>query len=176
MKMRLKLLAAVLSILICTTIFLACSQQDEAPSVQSGKNAVIPIDVAEVEELVKTRGCPLMLVVMAAWCAPCRAELPTLQRMHEKYKDRGLQIVGISLDIGGPSAMQPLVDQMNVTFPVYWGGEKVGTHYQISGIPLTYLIRNGQVVDALLGQRDEAFIEEKIVTLLDACEKEGAKS
>ena len=117
-----------------------------------------------------------MLVVMASWCAPCRAELPALQRMHEKYKDRGLQIVGISLDIGGPSAMQPLVDQMNVSFPVYWGGEKVGAHYQISGIPLTYLIRNGQVVESVLGKRDEAFIEEKIVTLLESCEKEGAKS
>jgi len=170
-----RMTAYAVAALMCMTMLVGCSQ-DEAADPQSSvkKNTVLPIDVAGIEELMKIRKCPLMLVAMAAWCAPCREELPVLQKMHEKYKDRGLRIVGISLDIGGPSAMQPLVDQMGLEFPVYWGGEEVTVQYRISGIPLTYFVKSGKVVEVVLGQRDEAFIEEKIVSLLDACEKEGA--
>ncbi len=162
-------------ILLCVAISSGCSQDEPSPP-QDAKNTIVPIDVAGIETLIQERGCPVMLVAMAAWCAPCRAELPVLQEMYEKYKDRGLKIIGISLDMGGPSAMQPLVDQMGLKFPVYWGGEKVAKHYRISAIPLSYLIKNGAVVESILGRRDKAFIEGKIVALLDECEKERANN
>jgi len=154
-------------VLMC--MFFGCSQDETPPP--SKKNLVLSIDVAGIEELMQIRGCPLMLVAMASWCGPCREELPILQRMYEKYKDKGLRIIGISLDIGGPSAMQPLVDQMGLDFPVYWGGEKVAVEYRISAIPLTYIVKNGEIVEKILGGRGEAFIEDKIVSLLGECEK-----
>lgn len=163
------MIAGITIALMCMTILLGCSQDEASSPIK--KNLVVPIDVAGIEELMQIRGCPLMLVAMASWCAPCRAELPILQKMHEKYKDRGLRIVGISLDVGGPSAMQPLVDQMGLDFPVYWGGEKVTTKYRISAIPLTYIVTKGKIVEKILGQRGEDFIEGKIVSLLDECEK-----
>ena len=43
---------------------------DEA-TVPDKKNTVVPIDVAGIEALIKTRDCPRMLVVMAAWCFRC---------------------------------------------------------------------------------------------------------
>ncbi len=170
------LASCILIVLISITMLFGCSggsNDEAAPTGDAKKNLVVPIDVAGIEELMKLRGCPVMLVAMASWCAPCREELPTLQKMHERYKDRGLRIIGISLDVGGPSAMQPLVDQMGLDFPVYWGGEKVTMEYRISGIPLTYLIKNGEVVEKILGQRDESFIEKKILSLIEACEKPG---
>lgn len=154
-------------VLIC--MLTGCSQ-DEAPP-PSEKNLVVPIDVAGIEALLNTRDCPVMLVAMASWCAPCRAELPILQKMYEKYKDKGLRIIGISLDIGGPSAMQPLVDQMGLGFPVYWGGEAVTAKYSISAIPLTYVVKKGKIVEKILGQRSEDFIEGKIVSLLGECKE-----
>jgi thiol-disulfide isomerase/thioredoxin len=167
--MNKKLSAVIMLVLMCVIVFCGCSQE-EPPPPPTERNLVVPIDVDGVEELLQIRGCPLMIVAMAAWCAPCRNELPILQKMYEKYRDRGLRIVGISLDIGGPAAMQPLVDQMELEFPIYWGGEKVTVQYRISGIPLTYFVQNGEVVEVVLGGRDEAFIEEKIVSLLDTCE------
>ena len=170
-----KKLMIVMVILLCVAISSGCSQDEPSPR-QDAKNTIVPIDVAGIETLIQERGCPVMLVAMAAWCAPCRAELPVLQEMYEKYKDRGLKIIGVSLDMGGPSAMQPLVDQMGLKFPVYWGGEKVAKHYRISAIPLSYLIKNGAVVESILGRRDKAFIEGKIVALLNECEKERANN
>lgn len=163
---------AVAALMCMTMIVAGCSREEAAgPETSAKKNTVIPIDVAGIEELIKIRNCPLMLVAMASWCGPCREELPILQKMHEKYKDRGLRIVGISLDIGGPSAMQPLVDELGLDFPIYWGGEEVTVQYRISAIPLTYIIKNGKVVERIVGGRGEQFIEDKIVSLLGECEK-----
>ena len=160
----------IASITIYLIFMLTACSQGEATN-DGKKNTVLPIDVAGIEELMSMRDCPVMLVAMAAWCGPCREELPILQRMHEKYKDRGLRIIGISLDIGGPSAMQPLVDQIGLDFPIYWGGEEVTVKYRISAIPLTYIVKNGKIVEKILGGRGEEFIEEKIVSLLGECEK-----
>jgi len=167
-----RITVGIVVILMCMTTLVGCSQ-DEITRLDNPnkKNTVLSIDVAGIEELIKIRDCPLLLVAMASWCAPCRAELPILQRMHEKYKGKGLKIVGISLDIGGPSAMQPLVDQMGLDFPVYWGGEAVTVKYRISAIPLTYIVKKGEIVEKIVGGRGEEFIEGKIVSLLDECEK-----
>ncbi|MBW2558794.1 MAG: TlpA family protein disulfide reductase [Deltaproteobacteria bacterium] len=164
-----RMTVGVVVALLCMTMIVGCSQDESPPP--SGKNLVVPIDVNGIEALIKTQDCPVMLVAMASWCAPCRAELPILQKMYEKYKDEGLRIIGISLDVGGPSAMQPLVDQMGLGFPVYWGGEKVTAKYSISAIPLTYVVKKGKIVEKILGQRSENFIEGKIVSLLGKCKE-----
>lgn len=166
--MRKRVIAAIASLLM---LMLAGCSQGESTNEGNTKNMVVPIDVAGIEELMKIRDCPLLLVAMASWCSPCREELPVLQRMYEKYKDKGLRIVGISLDIGGPSAMQPLVDELGLEFPIYWGGEEVTAAYRISAIPLTYIVKNGEVVEQILGGRDEQFIESKIISLLGECEE-----
>ncbi len=169
-----RITVGVVVALMCMAMLVGCSQEEATGPKATGpdkKNIVLPIDIAGIEALIKTPDCPVMLVAMASWCAPCRAELPILQKMHERYKDRGLRIVGISLDIGGPSAMQPLVDQMGLEFPIYWGGEKVTAEYRISAIPLTYIVKNGEIVEKILGGHDEVFIENKITSLLGECEK-----
>jgi len=43
--------------------------------------------------------------------------------------------------------------------------------YRISAIPLTYIVKNGEIVEKILGQRGEDFIEEKIISLLVECDK-----
>ena len=70
-------------ILLCVAMSSGCSQDEPSPP-QDAKNTIVPIDVAGIETLIQERGCPVMLVAMAAWCAPCRAELPVLQEMYEK--------------------------------------------------------------------------------------------
>jgi thiol-disulfide isomerase/thioredoxin len=136
---------------------------------ETGKNTVIPIDPKGLEAIIKNRDCPLLIVAMASWCAPCRAELPTLQKLHETYGAKGLKIIGVSLDVGGPSAIQPLVDKMNLTFPIYWGGEKVTTAFGISGIPLIMVAKNGKIIENILGRRPEKVLINKVVSLLGEC-------
>jgi hypothetical protein len=62
--------------------------------------------------------------------------------------------------------MQPLIDSLRVSFPVYWLGEAGARSYNITGIPLLWIVKNGEVREKILGSRSESFLEKKIVELI----------
>lgn len=93
---------------------------------------------AETVSLQNLRGKPVLLNSWATWCAECRTELPAIQRLAETYRDRGLQVVGVNVDEGGPIAFAA---QRGLTFPMVHDEH---TRYQAAfravGVPQTELI------------------------------------
>ena len=108
----------------------------------------------------------MAVVFMAAWCAPCIDELPTLNQLHKKYVNQGLQIIGISIDLDGPEAMQPVVSALKIDFPVYWYGEKAVEKFSLFAIPMMFLVKEGQIVERIHGRRPDSYLDEKFRTLL----------
>lgn len=135
----------------------------------AGTNRIVPIDHAGLQKILTNTDCPVMVVAMAAWCRPCRAELPTLVSLYQQYRPKGLNMIGLSLDAGGPAAMQPIVDQMEVPFPVYWGGDRMAFQYRISAIPLIMIVSKGEITEKILGQRPRAFLEQKVNSVISMC-------
>jgi thiol-disulfide isomerase/thioredoxin len=137
-------------------------------SGQAGSSSKIePIDEASLSKLITADDNYLVLSFMAAWCGPCIDELPALNRLYKKYKDRGLQIIGISIDFAGPAAMQPVLEKLKVDFPVYWCGEKAINKFKLDAIPMLLFIRNGEMVARLNGRRPEKFLDQKIREYLE---------
>ena len=128
-------------------------------------NKIKKIDIEEIGEVIGNRG-RYLLVFMAAWCAPCVKELPDINGLYEKYRERGLKMVGISIDLDGPLAMQPIVDRLKIKFPVYWLGEAAIDAYRIRGVPYLIFINNGEIVERLLGQRSKAYLDKKFEAFL----------
>ncbi|MFL5321688.1 MAG: TlpA disulfide reductase family protein [Myxococcaceae bacterium] len=62
----------------------------------------------------------LLLSFMASFCGPCKKEMPYLESLHEKYKDKGLRIVMVSIDteVEGQKKIDELIAMNKVTFPV----------------------------------------------------------
>jgi len=139
-----------------------------SPAPANSQNKVIPIDSSGIKELMNSKDCPLLIVATAAWCAPCREELPVLNKMYLKYKDQGLKLVAISLDLAA-SDMQRIVNKIDIKFPVYWGGDKMAFEYSIFGVPTILVMKDGQVNERVIGKRSEKFIEEKISRLVESC-------
>jgi thiol-disulfide isomerase/thioredoxin len=127
-----------------------------------GRIVVEKMDTAGLDRLLRDPDNHRMVVAMAAWCGPCRKELPTLIKLFDRYKDQGLKMVGISLDDSGPEAMQPILDKLHVNFPVYWVGVDVAKAYEIYAIPMIFFVKNGQVVEKLPGQRSHDYLDRKI--------------
>jgi thiol-disulfide isomerase/thioredoxin len=128
------------------------------------------IDSAGIDKLIKdSKGA--VIVAMAAWCLPCREELPRLVKLNDKYKSQGLRMIGISLDLDGPSAIQPVLEKARVDFPVYWAGEEAMKDLKIRAIPLFLFIKDGAIVEKVLGARHKTFLEKKIHDLLELKEK-----
>jgi thiol-disulfide isomerase/thioredoxin len=128
---------------------------------------VTKMSIDEFENIMTDKACRCMIVAMAAWCRPCRKELPVLNRLYMKYKNQGLSLIGVSVDPGGPKAIQPVITKAGVTFPVYWVGDDAVRRYKIFGIPMIFLIKNGEIVDKIPGERPEAYLEKKIEALLN---------
>jgi peroxiredoxin/TolA-binding protein len=99
--------------------------------------------------LDRFKGKVVLLDFWATWCAPCKAEMPNLRRLHKKYKDKGFEIVGISLD-QSRQAFDRYVAQNNIEWPQHFDGRgyynEVAMKYKIRAIPATFLIdREGKL-------------------------------
>ena len=115
-----------------------------------------------LDELINARNNKVVLTFMAAWCGPCIDELPVLNKLYHKYKAQGLKLVGISIDLNGPQAMQPIIDKLKVGFPVYWYGESAVQKFSIFAIPMIFLVKDGRIVEKLPGRRPGKELDKKI--------------
>jgi thiol-disulfide isomerase/thioredoxin len=120
------------------------------------------ISESALDELVNAGNNKVVLTFMAAWCGPCIDELPVLNKLYQKYKNQGLKLVGISIDLNGPQAMQPIIDKLKVGFPVYWYGESAIQKFSIFAIPMIFWVKDGRIVEKLPGRRSRKELDKKI--------------
>ena len=91
--------------------------------------------------LADLRGKVVFLNFWATWCEPCREEMPSMERLHRAYKDRGLVVLAISLDAQGASVVNPFVKKFALTFPIGLDPKMaVRETYGVWAVPSTFLI------------------------------------
>jgi thiol-disulfide isomerase/thioredoxin len=99
-------------------------------------------------ELAEFRGRPVVLNFWATWCRPCRDELPLLDRVYRRYRERGLEVVAISIDEKGWRAIRPFLSSHPVSFPILLADSRTRKSY--GGPPVVpttwFLDRRGRVV------------------------------
>lgn len=87
------------------------------------------------------KGKVVFLNFWATWCEPCREEMPSMERLHRAYKDRGLVVLAISLDVQGASVVKPFVKKFALTFPIGLDPKMaVRETYGVWAVPSTFLI------------------------------------
>ncbi len=101
-------------------------------------------------KLSSLRGKYVLIDFWASWCGPCRAEFPNVKRVYEKYKEKGFEIYGVSLDRDKPSWTNSInslgLPWKHVSDLKYWGCAPVKV-YKVSGIPFTVLLdKEGRVI------------------------------
>ena len=96
--------------------------------------------------LKEQRGRVVMVNFWATWCAPCRQEMPHLNRLYEKYRGAGFVLLGVNVDDDVAKAAD-VAAKLGVTFPVLLDTEKsVSKLYDVSTMPSTMIIdRDGKV-------------------------------
>lgn len=101
-------------------------------------------------KLSDLRGKVVLIDFWASWCKPCRMENPNVVKIYKKYKDKGFEIFGVSLDKGKEEWIQAIKDD-KLTWKhgselAFWNSSFVKT-YNIDGIPKTFLLdKNGNII------------------------------
>lgn len=115
-------------------------------------------------------GKVVILDFWATWCPPCKAEVPEFITLQDKYRDQGLEIVGLSLDEGGANDVKPFSEEHKVNYTMLIANSETAKAYGgISGIPTTFVVdKSGKIVKKFLGYTDPAVFEATIQPLLAA--------
>ena len=113
------------------------------------------------------KGKYVLVDFWASWCPPCRAEMPNVVKVYSKYKNKGLEIVGVSLDKDHDAWVKGIKD-LNITWPqmsdVKFWQSSVVDFYAIKGIPHTVLIdKNGIIIAKDLRGKE---LENKLAELM----------
>jgi thiol-disulfide isomerase/thioredoxin len=122
-------------------------------------------------KLSSLRGKAVLVDFWATWCGPCVEDIPGLESLQAKYKDRGFTVLGISIDEAGPKEVAAFVKEKKVNYPVVvtGGQDKLPEGYAVFGLPTAYLIDAAGVVrEKYYGPKDEAAVGKDIETVLHA--------
>ncbi len=117
------------------------------------------------------RGSVVIVNLWASWCPPCRAEMPSMQRLYEANQARGLEILAVNTTYQDSQASaQEFVRQHALTFPVPLDrSSDVARLYQLRALPTTFFIDRRGVIRqvAIGGPMSEAALQVAIESLLD---------
>lgn len=99
------------------------------------------------------RGKVVFLNLWATWCPPCREEMPSMEALYRRLKDRGFVVLAVAEDEGGAAVVGPFVTEMQLTFPVLLDpGATLSPRFGATGYPETFIIdRTGRVVNHTIG-------------------------
>ena len=153
------------------------------PAEAPGAPAAAPKDVSSAPvyknlvdgkdiSLASMKGQVLLINFWATWCPPCRQEIPGFIELYDEYKDKGVTLVGISLDRGVP-VVERFVQQQKINYPVIMSTRELQSEYEgaikqsIRSIPTTILVnRAGEVAKVYIGARPKRVFEQEIQKLL----------
>jgi thiol-disulfide isomerase/thioredoxin len=117
--------------------------------------------------LADFRGRPVVLDFWATWCAPCRASMPHLDALQQRFQPQGLVVIGLSVDESGSQAVKRFAQRLGVGFRLAMADDQVLDAYgPIRLLPTTFFInRRGEIVRRVVGQIDPETMETYVLEL-----------
>jgi thiol-disulfide isomerase/thioredoxin len=166
-------LSFVTSLLLCFSPSFSAAQESEQPTIRFVRNPDLAPDFklagldGKAVTLAGSKGKVILLNFWATWCGPCRAEIPDLVELQNKYKDR-LQILGLVVDDDDQDAIKKFVEKFSINYPVAVATNDIRLQYGgIPALPTSFVLDSeGRVVQKHEGLRDPVLYETEIRSLL----------
>jgi peroxiredoxin len=120
--------------------------------------------------LSRFAGQPLVINLWATWCGPCRLETPQLVDLYTTFKDRGLVVIGISID-DTPEKVREFAAEYKVPYPMLVGRDHPDLLAALGydgPVPVTVFVRrDGTIAERSIGIATTATMERRILALLE---------
>ncbi|MDR1625485.1 MAG: TlpA family protein disulfide reductase [Spirochaetia bacterium] len=167
---KMRCLAAILCVAVPAALFAAPPEGQAVPPEISRAFAKAQVQVLDTSFPISDFSLPLLggktqtlsalkgkivfLNFWATWCPPCRAEMPDMEKLYQRFKNEGLEFLTVNIR-EDEEAVKTFMNEFKLTFPVVldYNGD-AATKYGIRGIPTTYIIgRDGRIIAAAVGGR-----------------------
>jgi len=98
------------------------------------------------------KGKVVILNFWATWCPPCRAEMPSMENLYQRFKDNGLEILAVNMG-ENPITVRLFIQNNRHTFPVPLdSNNRIGALYGVEAIPTSYILdRDGKIIARIVG-------------------------
>lgn len=128
----------------------------EGPNIGSPAPAVSFQDASGKTVTLKDfRGKAVLMNFWATWCGPCRQEMPSLDKLYQKFSGRDFVVLGVSVDEDGWSSINEFLKVIPVSFPIVLDQGEGIDKYEVYRIPETYLIdAEGKIAGKVTGPQD----------------------
>lgn len=137
---------------IVTVLLTGCYRGSRPPRIGTAAPDFTVQDDDRKVTLSELRGKVVVLNFWATWCAPCVEEMPSLVQLQQRFKDKGLTVVGVSIDVDGDAYHKFLKDYKIDFLTVRDPDQKTSNLYGSFKWPETYIIdRNGTVRRKFIG-------------------------
>jgi peroxiredoxin len=116
------------------------------------------------------RGKVVLLDFWATWCSPCKIEIPWFIEMQRKSKDKGLEVLGVSMDDEGWEVVKPFVAERGINYRIVIGNDETAQLYGgVDALPTTFLIdRGGKIAAVHVGLASRKDFEDGVDELLQS--------
>ncbi len=164
------LIAGILLTAAVFGIALARQNQTQPQSGPAPDFTLTTLD-GDTIRLSDLRGKVVVINFWASWCGPCRVEAPALQKVYERYRDRGVEFLGVAWTDTERGA-RAFIAEFNQTYPNGLDlGTKLAELYRIQGVPETFIVnQNGQIVQFIM----QPITEQSLSAILDRVLANGA--
>ena len=107
-----------------------------APSYAAEKADGTPIALADL------KGKVVLLNIWATWCKPCRQEIPALETLHQRHREAGLVVAGVSIDVDEDrKKVAEFAGALGASYAMWYDpDDRVSTTFLAIGVPASYLI------------------------------------
>jgi thiol-disulfide isomerase/thioredoxin len=118
----------------------------------SSRDFSLPLVSGELQSLSALKGKVVFLNFWATWCGPCRDEMPSMEVLYKRFKDKGLEILAVNCMEEQEDVLAFMANN-GLTFPALLDEDgRVSGAYGIQAIPTSYLInRDGRIILRLVG-------------------------
>lgn len=143
---------------------------DEGEAVEAGQTApdfeLTTLDGKSIR-LSELRGKGVLINFWASWCKPCRDEMPAIQQVYDRYKDKGLEVLAVNI-AETEVTVDGFVRHLDLAFPILLDSNREVTRlYGIGSIPSSIFVSpDGKVVRKVSGQMSEGQIESMVLETL----------
>lgn len=125
-------------------------KSDYPPIASAVANADIKLLDGTIVHVADKKGKVVLLNMWATWCGPCRSEMPTLVRMQDAHRDKGLEIIGLNTDDETVEQINDFVADMKLNYTIAWADTDLQKALlgisKFGGIPQSFIIdRDGNL-------------------------------